>query len=145
MRRHAPALALCLAFSLSTFGQANNLPRDGNWWRGLSKDFKGAYVAGLFDGAFVGYDYSYWNLAAESTDKPCVDKMTESFNDNLRHLKNKKSGQIADGLDEFYKDFRNRSIRVRNAISYISLEISGASKEKLEKVLRDLRKEATGN
>ncbi len=48
-------------------------------------------------------------------------------------------GQIVEGLDEFYKDWRNTRIRIRDAIEYVLMEAKGKDGREL---LRFLRKDA---
>lgn len=48
-------------------------------------------------------------------------------------------GQLADGLDEFYKDFRNKGIDVKFAIGYVRDELKGKPANELEQELTRLR------
>ena len=48
-------------------------------------------------------------------------------------------GQLVAGLDEFYKDYRNKKIVAREAVYIIKLEFTGASQEFIDRVTRILR------
>ena len=49
-------------------------------------------------------------------------------------------GQYVDGLDEFYKDFRNKRILFRFAIQYVRDQIRGKPQGELEKRVESLRR-----
>lgn len=48
-------------------------------------------------------------------------------------------GQIVDGLDELYNDFKNRSIKVTDAVYVVKKQIQGASQREIDLILRYLR------
>lgn len=52
---------------------------------------------------------------------------------------NISSGQIIDGLDILYKDFKNRNILLADAIYVIKKQITGSSTEDIERILLYLR------
>ncbi len=47
--------------------------------------------------------------------------------------------QISNGLDEFYKDYRNTQIRILDAMPLVCMEAKGAAKDKVERKARILR------
>lgn len=52
-------------------------------------------------------------------------------------------GQMVSGLDEFYKDYRNKQIFVTDAIYIVKMEIRGASQEEIAEAKRVLRMTST--
>ena len=48
-------------------------------------------------------------------------------------------GQLSDGLDEFYKDFRNKTIDVNLAMAYVRDELKGKPAKELEEELTRYR------
>ena len=52
------------------------------------------------------------------------------------------AGQIVDGLNVFYEDYRNRKIRIHNAIWLVVQQISGKHKEDMEKTIEYDRRNA---
>jgi hypothetical protein len=50
--------------------------------------------------------------------------------------------EVVEGLDIFFKDPANRQIRIIEAIKYVALKASGASKEKLDDFETSLRRVA---
>ena len=126
-----------LALSFSLHAQNNNR-RDGNWWREQSYSGKAAYMIGFFDGMSLGNEFSYWKNV---NDKVCFPKITESYDFySEKYLKEVTNDQLADGLDEFYKDYRNRSIRISSATWLVLNSIAGTDKAELEKKIENFRK-----
>jgi hypothetical protein len=54
-------------------------------------------------------------------------------------------GQFMEGLNSFYKDYRNLTIHSDDALSYVRDQIAGKSPESLEIKLSALRKLATSS
>jgi hypothetical protein len=87
---------------------------NGLWWQEKS---------GLFKEAFIGG----YKAGAEDTAGHALDV-------------NKFAGsELIDGLNTFYKDFRNRNIMVSNALSYVEDQLSGSADEKLSAELLKMR------
>jgi hypothetical protein len=51
-------------------------------------------------------------------------------------------GQLVDGLDSFYGDFRNRRILVYSAVWLVLNEIAGTPQDELDKMIQSWRKNA---
>ena len=54
-------------------------------------------------------------------------------------LYNISVGQFIDGLDKFYQDFRNRDIRIGNAIYIVHRQIMGADDETIKRIIKYLK------
>jgi hypothetical protein len=133
-------ILFCLLVSISIVqtGFAENR-RDGNWWNSLDDDFKYSYIVGIYDGLLLGNNFSLWGISSK-TDCDCVSEAISSFYDyNHTYMSNVTNGQIVDGLNEFYKDFRNRRIRVGGAIWIVVKDIAGTPKEEMEKLIESWR------
>lgn len=50
-------------------------------------------------------------------------------------------GQLTDGLDQFYADFKNKNIRLIDAVYVVKKQIKGASADDIERVSEWLRSE----
>jgi hypothetical protein len=150
MKRLAITLALLCACAGLARGQ-NHAPRpDGNWWlsldHGLADDgvridrsgaegLKLGYIMGIIEGTdrtCKTIDPT-WARAASSASHPCMKYA-------LRLLTNPgvSCGQMEDGLNEFYQDYRNRSVLISSALVYVLLELQGASPETLDEYRRTL-------
>jgi hypothetical protein len=98
---------------------------DGDFWVPKSKDLKILYVVGFVDGRNDGI-----NDAAKALG-------TDIYNPKISKLaSNVTVGQIVDGLDEFYKDWRNRKILLRHAMEYVQDEAQGKDDSDLLRFLR---------
>ena len=53
--------------------------------------------------------------------------------------------QIVDGLDTFYKDHQNRSIRLKAAVWLVVNTIAGTPQDELDKMIEYLRKKASSD
>jgi len=62
-----------------------------------------------------------------------------------RYLKNPTTDQVVDGLTEFYEDFRNRSIRVNEAIWVVLRQIAGDPSDQIKQLIANLRKSAAAS
>src|ERR1700737_4718265 len=100
--------------------------RDGNWWREMGSGGKFVYVTGFFDGMDLGNNFSYWGIVDKQKNDPAMTKVANSYDSYMqRYLTNVTNGQLADGLDKFYSDFRNRRIKVNSAVWLVLNEIAG--------------------
>ena len=142
--KHYSVLALLLVTTLCVHAQTDLTRRDGNWWIGQSTVFKNVYIGGFFDGMDLGYKFSYWKFDDDSKQSSCVDEVTRSFTTlNNQYLKNVTSRQLADGLDVFYSDYRNRRIYVSNAVWLVTNSIAGTPQKDLDKMIENWRKATT--
>ena len=130
------ALLFALSFSL----QAQDSRRDGNWWREQPQSDKFTYMVGFFDGMDLGRQFTLWK---NIDDKDCAPKIIESFRfDNDKFFKDVTNAQLADGLDVFYKDYRNRKIRIHDAVWLTVNAIAGTPQADLDKMIENFRKNA---
>ena len=53
-----------------------------------------------------------------------------------------RTGQLVDGVDEFYKDFRNKNILVDVALRYVKDELRGMTDKELQDELATFRQSA---
>jgi hypothetical protein len=149
------AAMLLLPASQTTKGQSSYDRRDGNWWTGLTgltgpgdtdpvKVVKLAYVAGIVDGVQLGMVSSTVLIPNKSEKPACVDDVAASSVDFRRkYLNHVTNDQISDGLDTFYADYRNRRIMVNNAILPVLMGIAGTPEEQVNKLIENLRKQAS--
>jgi len=122
--------------------------RDGNWWIYQAKGFKLVYILGFFDGMHLGHKFSYWEFwedkKKDKAKEKCLYDVAKSFSSNYKkYFGNVTNDQIVDGLDTFYSDYRNRSIRVHGAIWLVVNEISGTPKEEMDTLIEGWRKNTT--
>jgi hypothetical protein len=135
---------LFVALPFSCVLAQTSTQRDGNWWRDKDDIAKLDYVIGIFDGMELGHDFTFWDIeGAKEKGSSCLDQALSSYSKfSGKFFANVTSSQIADGLDVFYKDYRNRSIRVYDAIWVVANNIAGTPQEKIDKLTENLRKNA---
>jgi len=76
-------------------------------------------------------------------DEVCFPKITASYDFySEKYLKDVTNDQVADGVDEFYKDYRNRKIRIHDAVWLTLNAIAGTPKANLDKMIETFRKNA---
>jgi hypothetical protein len=99
---------------------------------------KANYAVGFFDGMDLGSRFSYWSFVHE--DGKCMGKAIDSYNSmSDKFLNNVTAGQLADGLDNFYADYRNRRIRVADAVWLVANGIAGTPQKELDKMIESWR------
>jgi hypothetical protein len=132
----------CIFFILVSIQvNAQNTRRDGNWWIDKSQVLKVSYALGFLDGISLGRNFTIWNVLEE--DKTCAAKASGSFEDHeQKFMANVNSGQLADGLDDFYKDYRNRKILVVNGVWLVLNSIAGTPQKELDKMIESFRANA---
>jgi len=130
---------LLIAVTMSGFAQ-DDARRDGNWWKNIPTAGKLWYMAGVVEGMQLGRDVSSWLFQKNSASDACRASLIESFRAFRNNIGNSTNEQIADGLNEFYSDYRNRSILVIHGASVVMRAIGGESKSYLEEVTINLRR-----
>jgi hypothetical protein len=136
MRMLAVAAAILLC---ATNVQAQEQRRDGNYWNRLNEPSQIAYVTGVFDGLSMGNQYSM-DLSSIPTPKATLqanEAIGKRFDKTVsRYYAKVSNDQLSDGLTEFFKDFRNRSILISDAIDIVVRQIAGENVESLIKFRR---------
>lgn len=119
--------------------------RDGNWWSTLARPDKTAYVVGFFDGMKLGWEFSYWKYVHGTNEQlACIPQTIDSYTEyNRKYLSNVTNVQVADGLDTFYKDFKNRSILINSAVWLVLNQIAGTPESELDIIIQKYRRNPT--
>lgn len=125
-----------------SFGQSSER-RDGNWWNSISDYSQDAYITGFFDGIRLGNNFSYWNFTNDEDKSYCLSSVFESFDFfKSTYLINITNTQVADGLDNFYSNYRNRSIKIHDAVWIVLNSIAGTPQERIDELIESWRKNA---
>jgi len=101
---------------------------NGFWWVTLSETFKLGFVTGYAKAMTTVFDGTTLVCIAEKTDeaiKSCAQKQAAPVDFTKIRL-----GQFSEGLDEFYKDFRNKGIDVDFGIRYVRDQLKGIKSAK---------------
>lgn len=138
------AIILTLVSVLPTYLCAQGERRDGNWWVGQTSDAKLNYAVGFFDGMDLGYRFSFWgidNFQTKKTVTTCISDVNKSYNAyTAKYFSNVTNEQLVDGLDNFYKDYRNRRIKASGAAWIVVKGIAGTPQSEMDKLIESWRK-----
>jgi len=122
---------------------ARNNQRDGNWWLAQTEGLKVGYMVGFLDGIALGRNFASWQFMDDPQSEACLKKvLLSSIEYEKKYLSNVKVGQLVDGLNDFYSDYRNRGIAIDRAVWLVLNGIAGTPKEKVERMIEAARKNA---
>jgi hypothetical protein len=114
---------------------------DGIWWQGMSPSFKLGWVTGYTKAIETAGTLQmvtcaetiplyYPNVPAKELFERLCSKSNETYDyDGIM------MGQFVDGIDAFYKDFRNRQVEADSAIQYVRDQIRGKPTQEMESEL----------
>lgn len=140
-------LMALLVTSTSTAGTG----RSGDWWTHLSLADKVNYMQGFLDGqtfAHEEFNSSIYNALQD----PKTGKYDPNRNLGILALQNAvqaefkielngvSPGQLIEGLNKLYADYRNQRIEVADALDVVVRSISGSTDAQYESLLEFYRK-----
>ncbi len=127
---------------------------DGRWWNELNKSEKRKYVIGFFGGSEdvltrlvtfsldAAIDPQTGKLRAERANA-VIDAASPVYAYLENNTVNVTIGQLVDGLDQTYRDYRNQRIPVHRGISVVADGIKGATEQEVTRRVEEMRKEAS--
>jgi len=145
MKFHIAALTTVILI-FSSLAWSADYRFDGNWWIDQKMNEKDFYLIGLFDGMDLGHRFSCWKFLSNKTkaDQSCFAKVRDSFKEyNQEYFSNVTIGQLSDGLDSFYVDYKNRRILVWRAVWIVVNGIAGTPEEELNKLIEAWRRNSS--
>lgn len=120
---------------------ADEIRHDGNWWHQQSAGFRLLYILGFMDGMDLGSRFSVPDTAGSERKPGTVPDTRRIYKDRTEHyFTNVTVGQISDALDAFYRDVKNRSIKLPDGFEIVLRSIKG---ENVEKLIQSRRSSAT--
>src|SRR5215472_11231405 len=139
-----PLLASC------AFSRAQGKPpiRNGYWWTDSSLQFKLGFVAGYASAMGEAADIAGFEciakknggtLPAKVPPNEVLDACISSPAVARFDFQKITRGQLQEGLDAFYGDFRNKAIDIGDAIWYVRDQLKGKTAAELEKELEEIR------
>jgi hypothetical protein len=146
--RLVPSLVLLSILSLSAQGEVTR--RDGNSWIAMSPLEKAYYVTGFLDGTTLGRNFTVWGCLGKGSDKKatpeqveCVQNVGGSFQEYFdQYIAHVTVGQLVEGLDVVYKDYRNRKILTVSAVWIVLNEIAGTPRQTIDTLIENSRQHA---
>lgn len=122
-------------------GQQQRQPQlNGYWWAGMNPSFKLGWVSGYAKAMDLAGSLQMETCAANlpmyqkeypSTD-PKVLLQRLCLSDTQFDYDGIAMGQFVDGIDAFYRDFRNKQLEIGWAIEYVRDEIKGKPAAELD-------------
>ena len=136
-------VVLTAMFLVATGINGESDHRDGNWWLSMPSAAKPSYIVGFLDGMELGYVFSLQNPDVRQKFE-CVSAVMHSYNQGtLKYFDNVTAAQLVDGLNAFYNDYKNRRIRIPQAMQAVVNGIAGMSEQDLKTMIENFRKHET--
>lgn len=146
------ALLLLLVLLGTGMGQGQDQSQNGYWWVGFSSDYKLGFASGYAMAMVNAYDRTSVKCLADKNGgtlpekypgkealKTCFESPTVTPFD----FTGIRFGQLAEGVDVFYKDFRNKGMDIDLALSYVRDELKGKPAKELEDELTQWRRQSS--
>jgi hypothetical protein len=143
------AIFLLLLFLAVVPSRAADGTRDGNWWREVPQAAKSGHLVGFFDGMDLGKEFLVLGIETTATGgvagKGLDPAARSAFHKSYmavweKYMNRVTNGQISDGLDKFYDDYRNRRISTSNAVYIVLNFIGGRSEREMTTMIESFRK-----
>jgi hypothetical protein len=132
MKVKSVLVALALAIPLQAALCQEYVAENGNWWLGQSRAQHVSFIWGFYEGMDLGRNFSFWKYN-EKEAAVIGSQVSTSYNEmGKRYMTGVTAGQIIDGLDVFYSDYRNRSIKVHDAVWLVLRQIAGETNLNVE-------------
>lgn len=159
-------LLLCPIAAIAEKYDLNSL--DGSDWSEWASTQKHAFISGYLAGSSYVVQYNQQNTdenydnekvskaylsyllpdqkkPKNSFSRKDVDMIVYNIKDDFNSSLNSctiygiTNGQIVEGLNSFYTDFKNKQIKLKDSIHVVKKQINGSSTEEIEAVLQYLR------
>lgn len=144
MKRVAQFILVLIVLTVATGPElllAQDRRLDGNWWQSHDHLTKTVFVVGFSQGMVLGRNFSYWKFMNDRARQICLNAVVESFDEfQSKFMEKVTGGQLTDGLNSFYQDYRNRRIMVYDAAWLVLNEITGTPREKLDSMIEGFRR-----
>lgn len=130
-------------------GQEQKQAHDGFWWVGSPETYKIGFITGYATAMVHAEDLEGIRCLTENNGGTLPDKPTHKALEACDSSTNPKISpydfdvlrisQFAEGVDEFYKDFRNKNIEIQWAMTYVRDELKGKPDKFLDEELKAIR------
>lgn len=149
LRLQVASIALVLVGSVFANGAEQH--EGGYWWNEQPESYKLAFVEGYSDAmahaieiACVQYSMKVQAQSSTPTRPNSVwERCLKQRGVGQYDFSHMTIGQVVEGVDDFYKDFRNKAIDIQLALDYVRDELKGKSPDELERELKILRSAAS--
>jgi len=123
-------------------------PLDGPWWVPIPENYKQGFVGGYMMGTVRAHNLVLQNCYGKSGGDALESYAALKTCLTITFLKTFdfsgiRPGQLADGIDEFYKDSRNKDIDINFALLYARDKLKGKPAKELEDELTQWRRQSS--
>lgn len=146
MKVHAGfALILLVLAGTAAVAHGQEITHSGYWWADQSHGFKLGFATGFAMAMTGNSDAAVVRCLAVKpggAEKASVEEWKACMQTpevQMLSYSGLRTGQLVDGVDEFYKDFRNKNIRVDVALRYVKDELRGMTDKELQDELATFR------
>lgn len=126
-----------------------SLVHDGYWWQDSTENFRVGFVSGYLKAMTTVSDAMVAGCLAANNGGKLPEKYPgdDAFNKCADTTKKFdfggfRVGQWSDGIDEFYKDFRNRGLEIGLAFRYVKDQLHGKAAQELDTEVTEWRRTA---
>lgn len=117
---------------------------DGTWWGNMSHESKLGYILGYWDGELSAHSACtfFWQFQPALAPTKACGNFIESREKVVESAPSWKgtAGQVEEGLNALYSDYRNRLVQVQHALIIVNHQISGEPDEEIQKMIEFWRK-----
>jgi hypothetical protein len=143
-------MVLMLVLTLAGTAPGQEKDRNGYWWVNQTQEFRSGFVLGYAMAMGVNSDAAWMKCVEAKRGGADVKKASveewQACMETPEVVRLSYSGirpsQLVEGVDEFYKDFRNKNIVVELAMRYVKDELRRMTDKELQDELSDFRKTA---
>ncbi len=147
----ALAAILCSAALVPIKTCADDRRLDGYFWEILSPKEKFVYVLAYVEGiSEMNLEWRHqmdvlmalYDLEKNEKNKHLAEyaKQEKAFYEKSHHFFGIRYRQLVEGTDQIYKDYKNKSIELRDAFSLVRADLDGTDKKELERRMIYMRK-----
>lgn len=137
-------LVVFVIFVSTAHVHANEVRFDGNFWKKCNETTRELFARGVLGGMTLGHDRVLGSMMFEvgnpNYNAKCFEKVSNLHKSLEVGIKKIGAEQIVDGIDEFYSDFRNRSIVIKWAFLVVMQQIDGKPEKDINEYIEYLRK-----
>jgi hypothetical protein len=141
-------VVVLLALFTAGVASGQNQPHNGFWWNDTARNFRVGYVSGYVQAMVNFADAVTFRCLADKNGGvlpkkyPGDEALDACAKTAARYdFGELRFGQCVDGIDEFYKDFRNKGIHIDVALDYVRDQLKGKkSAKELEEDLNAYRR-----
>lgn len=131
--------ALVIVAAIAHSAAAQELEMNGVRWNRFNEDMKLGYALGFLQGTSFANDLIVVGFVSVGSDATTVFKAQKLYGDYMRKHFEITVGQVVEGLDSFYKDYRNTNINMNRAVWVVAHAVTGTSQADIDKMTENLR------